>query len=280
MGGCLCVCNSVCVCTHGHAYRRVCVNACVFWHTLCVCVCVCRRRRKWRQKHICWSKVVLLEHDEVWVQPLQSASREIRTVNSQNNLRHGDKIWDFLRVKSDLKVLPFSTIHSPTQNYHRGRNILFLHCSLASSMLLKTILQKWARAENMNHIKQWPIQCAKWAAAHNHHNTWQVHTSSLLTFSHKTSSHDHPFWQFHTTSHQFWQMHTTHYTAFGSQRITMGTVAGWKWNSQMGAPQKWYPKLFDTEHVVNHVGYIKAQWKYQTQLPKTQSPTDQQCVSL
>ena len=191
----------------------MCECLCVLTYIVCVCVCVCRRRRKWRQKHICWSTLVLLEHDEVWVQPLQSASHEIRTVN---NLRHGDKILDFLCVKSDLKIPPFSTIQNQTQNYHGGRNILFLHCSLASSMLLKTILQNWARAENVNPIKQWPIQCAKWAAAHSqssqhltssHIITFDIFTqdkqswSSLLTISHNqspilTNAHDplHCFW--------------------------------------------------------------------------------------
>ena len=182
-------------------------------------------------------------------------------------------------VKSDLKVLPFSTIQNPTQNYHRGRNILFLYCSLASSMLLKTILQNWARAENMNHIKQWTIQCAKWAAAHNQsslHNTWQVHTSSLNIFTQDKQS-----WSFLSTiSHNQTPILTNAHNPLHWFWITMGTVAGWKWNPQMGAPQKIHLKLFDIEHIVNHVGYIKAEWKYQTQLPKTQSPTDQQWVSL
>ena len=179
-GGCLCVCNSVCVCTHGHAYRCVCVNVCVFWHTLCVCVCVCvQKKKKMETKtHLLintsftrawWSMRELTQ---------QSASHEIRTVN---NLQHGDKILDFLCVKSDLKVPPFSTIQNQTQNYHGGRNILFLHCSLASSMLLKTILQNWARAENMNPIKQWPIQCAKWAAAHSQ-SSQHLTSSHIITF--------------------------------------------------------------------------------------------------
>ena len=159
----------------------VCVCECLCVLTYIVCVCVHAEEDENRDKNtFCWSTLVLLQHDEVRVQPLQSASHETITVNRQNNLQHANKIWDFLCVKSDLKVLPFSTIHNPTQNYHRGRNILFLHCSLASSMLLKTILQNWARAENMNHThKKKDNPVCKMSCC----------TQSIITSQHLTSSH-------------------------------------------------------------------------------------------